>query len=146
MAVDAQSTVYLANYTNVYRVQGSAVDVYLAQPDVPSSAPTLNFYDMDRGPDGNLYISTDTAIVQSTAPHQATLFRMLPTKFGRNHIGVVSPSLNAFVPSEAIAGMGGLWLIEPQGNTMVYGMSTYALCVREVVASSGRWTGLTSPQ
>jgi hypothetical protein len=142
MAVDAQGTVYLTDqrtqYSRVFAVHGTAVDVYLTSSDMSCTTPASHFYDVDWGPDGALYIITDGAILRSGAPHHASAFRTLSLALGPYHMGVVSPNLIAVVPR-----LGGLWRVEPTGDTQLYAAGKFPAgsggCATEdlAVAASG---------
>lgn len=122
MAVDAQDNVYLTDKDNVFVVAGASVNVYMTAAEAASiggQAPGfVEFHDLDRGPDNNLYLLTDGWILQSGAAHQGTLLRTVSDIVFPNYLGVVSESLIAVV------GNDGMWLAKPAGNALLYDSNT----------------------
>ncbi len=112
IAVDATNRVYIADYENVFVIDGSSVGRYLTLAEAQISASTSNqFNDLDIGPDGVLYILTDTALLHSSIAHQASLWQSVTA----SQLGVVSPDNVA-----AVVIYDGLWQFSDAANQRVY--------------------------
>lgn len=121
MAVDEQDRVYLADTYSIYVVSGSSVSVFLSQPEAQASAGVPNgeaFRDLDRGPDGKLYILMDQGhILRTDTAHQAELWATFTGAAAPpSRLGAISAGLVGVIDSD------GFWSVSPgTGNaTHVY--------------------------
>jgi hypothetical protein len=120
MAVDDRGRVYLADAKNIYVVDGRAVSVYLTLDEAISTAGITDglfddyLEDLDFGPDGELYILLAGHVVRSSVPHQARLWRGLPTLSYPHRLAVVGAGHVSIVDDN------GFWNVTKDSASLVY--------------------------
>lgn len=115
IAVDPSGTVFVQDHDTVYSVTGTTVatDLTLSELDTISGETHFQFYDLDRDPDGAIYVlapeSTSDAgtLLKRTGPHSGTVFAELSGLGDMTHLGVVTADRMALIRF-----LGGLWSLE----------------------------------
>lgn len=127
IAVDSLNRVYVADYANVFVVDGASIDTFLTVTDAPNpNGARLGFGDLDIGPDGQLYIvstaflagtSWTVGIVRSNMPHQAQPWVDLSAVDQPQKLAVIDSGVVGIVSRD------GFWRFTAAGGQVVYDMS-----------------------
>jgi hypothetical protein len=134
MAVDEQDRVYLQDKTNVYLIDGQTVSTYLTFAEATAKTNLANptqIIDLDRGPDGLLYVlvggsddrsvyaggSVPSAVVRSGAAHVAELWQDASKLTFAKRLTVGAAGSVAIVSDE------GLTLLSGTGSQVLYSRS-----------------------
>jgi hypothetical protein len=138
LAIDANQRLYRMAQTTIYAIDGATISPYLTVAEMTSSAGLgmgAWFTDIDTGPDGQLYVmavgnltgsTVYDLVVRSSAAHQATLWRTLPTTIamrmgviGTANIGVIDRAgLSTFTATagKSVYGPAALTSLDPCGT------------------------------
>jgi hypothetical protein len=133
IAADASGKVYVADYGNVYMVDGATVSTYLTAAEAADpGASSPEFGDLDIGPDGQLYVvaswfsspeGTRLGVMRSSQPHQATWWvNLAPTLSNVRKMAVIDDGLIGVVSGT------GYWTFTSTDGTQVYDQSAVQTC------------------
>ena len=129
IAADAQGKVYVADYANVFMVDGATVSTYLTAAEAAAQAAdpgatTPGIGDLDIGPDGRLYFVTSwfsttkgmrLGVMRSSQPHVAQPWiDVAPTTMDAQKIAVIDDGVIGLVSRT------GLWTFSDAGGKLIY--------------------------
>ncbi len=128
IAADAQGKVYVADYANVFMVDGATVSTYLTAAEAAAGAEpgasTPGIGDLDIGPDGRLYFVTSwfstakgmrLGVMRSSQPHVAQPWiDVAPTTMDAQKIAVVDDGVIGLVSRT------GFWTFSDAGGKLIY--------------------------
>jgi len=155
IAADAQGKVYVADYANIFEVDGATVSTYLTAAEAAAAAEpgasTPGIGDLDIGPDGRLYFVTSwfsttkgarLGVMRSSQPHVAVPWiDISTTTMDAGEIAVIDDGLIALVSRS------GFWTFSGAGGTLIYAPSLVGTqgCADEDLAAGRSGTFLYQP-